>query len=128
MRRICKEYFEDLYNIDTQEHVALYVCGLDGGLKRQLLRRRTELEVRVVKIKNGKAASKDEVTGEMINGRGDRLVDSIWRVCKVAFESGVVPEDWRSAVHCTRAKCRNYRGISLILGGKICRDLSGQSP
>ena len=26
------------------------------------------------------------------------VMDWIWRLCNVAFESGVVPEDWRSAV------------------------------
>ena len=29
-RKIWKEYFEDLYNIDTQEHAAVYMCGFDG--------------------------------------------------------------------------------------------------
>ena len=39
----------------------------------------------------------------------------------MAFESGVVPEDWRSAVIVPlhkgkgkRTKCSNYRGISLL--------------
>ena len=50
------------------------------------------------KLKNGKAASKDEITGEMIKGGGDRVVDWIWSLCSMAFESGVVPEDWISAV------------------------------
>ena len=26
------------------------------------------------------------------------MVDWIWRPCNMAFENGVVPEDWRSAV------------------------------
>ena len=61
--------------------------------------------------KNGKAALKDEITGEMIKGGGGR----------VAFESGGVPEDWRSAVIVQlykgkreRTECKNYRGISLL--------------
>ena len=45
----------------------------------------------------------------------------------MAFESGVVPQDWRSAVNVLlykgkgeRAECKNYRGISLIsVVGKI---------
>ena len=37
----------------------------------------------------------------------------------MAFESGV-PEDWRSAViEGERNKCKNYRGISLLMVGKI---------
>ena len=45
----------------------------------------------------------------------------------MSFESGVVPEDWRSAVIVPlykgkgeRKECSNYRGISLLsLAGKI---------
>ena len=29
MRRFWKEYFEHLYNIDTQEQVAVHMCGFD---------------------------------------------------------------------------------------------------
>ena len=55
--------------------------------------RGTEVEVRVGRIENGKIAGKDEVTGEKINGRGNRVVHWIWRLCNMTFESGVVPED-----------------------------------
>ena len=41
---------------------------------------------------------KDEITGEMIKGGGDRVLGWIWRLCNAAFESGVVPEDWRLVV------------------------------
>ena len=34
----------------------------------------------------------------MVKGEGDMVVDWIWRLCNLAFESGVVPEDWRSFV------------------------------
>ena len=27
VRKIWKQYFEDLYNIDTQEQVAIHMCG-----------------------------------------------------------------------------------------------------
>ena len=29
VRKIWKEYFEDLYNLDTQEDVAVHMCGFD---------------------------------------------------------------------------------------------------
>ena len=47
---------------------------------------RAEVEVIVGKLKNGKLAGKDEITGEMIKNGGDRVVDWIWRLCNVAFE------------------------------------------
>ena len=48
------------------------------------------------KLKNGKATGNDEITGEMIQGGSDRVVDCIWRLCNMAFESSAVSEDWRS--------------------------------
>ena len=60
--------------------------------------RRTEVEVRVGNLKNGNAAGRDNVTGEMIKGGGNRVVDWIWRLRNMAFESGVVPDDWKFAV------------------------------
>ena len=44
-------------------------------------------------LKKGKAAGKDEVTGEMIKGGGNRVVDWIWRLFNMSFESGGVPKD-----------------------------------
>ena len=34
----------------------------------------------------------------MIIGGGDRVMDWIWRLCNMVFESDVVPEYWRSVV------------------------------
>ena len=96
-----KEYFEDLYNKDTQEQVAVQMCGYDGIWRGNYFKGepigRAEVEVRVNKLKKRKGRFKNEITGEMIKG-GDRVMDWIWRLCNMAFESGVVPEDWRSAM------------------------------
>ena len=98
VRKIWKEYFEDLYNIDTQGQVVVHMCGFDGIRRVNYFGgepiERAEVEVRVDELKNGKAAGIDKITGEMIKVGGDRVVDWIWRQCNMAFESGVVPEDW----------------------------------
>ena len=82
VRRLWKEYFEDLYNIDIEEQVAVHMCGFDGiGRGNHLGGKpigRSEVEVRVDKHKNGKAAAKDEITGEMIRGGSDRVVVTGW--------------------------------------------------
>ena len=61
---------------------------------------RAEIEVSVGKLKNGKAAGKDENTGE-IKGGSDRVMDWIWKLCNMAFESGVVPEDSKIWCECS---------------------------
>ena len=49
LQRIWKEYFEDLYNIDTQEEVPVHKCGFDGIRRGNYLGgepiRRAEVEV-----------------------------------------------------------------------------------
>ena len=76
--------------------------GFDGVRRGNYFGReligRAEVEVREGKLNNGKAAGKDETTGEMIKGGGDRVVDWIWKLCNMAFESGFILDDWRSAV------------------------------
>ena len=53
VRKIWKEYFEDLYNIDTHKEGAVHVCGLDGIKRSNYFGGepigRTEVEVRVDK-------------------------------------------------------------------------------
>ena len=76
--------------------------------------------MRVGKLKNGKATGGDEITREMIKGKGDKLVDRIWRLCNMAFESGVLPEDWRSAVIVPLYKGKE-RGLNVrIIGVLTC--------
>ena len=62
------------------------MCGFNGVRRGNFFGgepiRRTEVEVRVGKLKSRKAVRK-----------GDRVVDWIWRLSDMAFESGVVSED-----------------------------------
>ena len=51
------------------------LIGFGGNYFRGERIRKAEVEVRVGKLKNGKAAGKDEITREMIKGGGDRVVD-----------------------------------------------------
>ena len=56
------------------------------------------MEVRVGVLRNGKAVGKDEVTGEIFRSGRELMIDNIWRLCNMTFDSGVVSEDWISAV------------------------------
>ena len=55
-----KNIFKDLYNVDTQEEVGVYMCGYDGVQRGNYfgeeLIGKIEVKERVKKLKNGKAA------------------------------------------------------------------------
>ena len=74
VRKIRKEYFESLYNINTLEEVAVHICGFDGIRRGNYFGGksvgRADVQVRVGKLKNGKVAGKDNITGEMIKDGG----------------------------------------------------------
>ena len=79
--------------------------------------------MRVRKLKNGKAADRDEIIGEMIKGGCNRMKYWIWSLCNMVFESSIVPEDWRSSGVISlykgkrkNAECKDYRGWKNILG------------
>ena len=76
-----RNIFEVMYYIDTQEQGAVHMCGIDGIRRCNYFGGepigRSEVEVRVGKLKNGKVVGKDEITGEMIKGGGDKVVDWI---------------------------------------------------
>ena len=62
VRKIWKEYFKE-----TQEEDAVHMCGFDGIRRGNYLGgeplRRVKVEIRVGKLKTGKSAGEDEVTG-----------------------------------------------------------------
>ena len=99
------------------------MCGFDGIFRANYFGGkpigRAEVDVRVKKLKNGKTSGKDEITGEMIKYGGNRVVDWISRLCNMVFESGVVPEDWGSALivplykgNGERIECKNdFRAV-----------------
>ena len=89
VRRIWKKYYEHLYNIDTQEQVEVHIFDFDWVRRSTYFGgepiKRAEVEVRVGNLKNRKTESKDEVTGKMIKGGGERVVDWIWKLLRVVL-------------------------------------------
>ena len=58
-----------------------FICVASMAFREESIK--TEVKVRVEKLKNRKAAGKDEITGEMVKDEGDMVVDWIWRLLKV---------------------------------------------
>src|SRR5678816_1952508 len=99
---VWKEHFENLYNIGSNEEVIMTVCGFDGTRRNryfgdEVISKEEEMG-RVRKLKNGKSAGIDEITGEMIKNGGKMVIDWILKLCNKAFMEGIVSRDWRRAV------------------------------
>ena len=53
----------------------------------------------------------------MIKDGSDSVVDWIWSLCNMAFESGFVPEDWTSAAIVPLYKGKGERGLNIVIIG-----------
>ena len=83
---------------DTQEHVAVHMYGF-RDVERYLFWRTSYEEwggSENENLKNGKSAGEAWVTREIVKGMGELVIEWIWKLCNIGFESGVVPEDGRS--------------------------------
>ena len=49
-----------------------------------------EVGARLKRLKTGKATGKAEVIGEIIKNWGGPVIDWVWKLCRMAFENGVV--------------------------------------
>ena len=70
-------------NDEEIKEVAIHICDFDGIQRGNYFGGepigRAEVEVRMGKLKNEKAIGKDEITGEIIKGGDDRVVEWICR-------------------------------------------------
>jgi hypothetical protein len=125
VRKVWRDYFENLHKVGSNEEVIVNERGIEGLFRNGYFGEeeitREEVVGRVQKLKNGKSAGIDEITGEMIKNGGERMIDWIWKLCNKAFMEGIVPKDWRRAVIVPlykgkgeKGNCSNYRGISLL--------------
>ena len=62
-QRTWEDYFENLYNTNTQEQITVHICGFSSVRRSNHFGRepvrRTEVDVRVGKLRNGKDICKD---------------------------------------------------------------------
>ena len=65
VQRNGKDPSEDMYSMDTNEQVAVHMCGFGDVQENNYFVGkpvRTQVKVKIGKLTNGKAAAKDEVT------------------------------------------------------------------
>ena len=81
---------------------------------------RSEVELAVKQLKNGKATGCDDISAEMIKASGELGISLLHKLIVKLWQTGEWPEDGRRAVLIPIPKkgdlqqCSNYRTISLI--------------
>ena len=86
----------------------------------ELIPLRSEVELAVKQLKNGKATGCDDISAEMIKASGELGISLLHKLIVKIWQTGEWPEDWRRAVLIPIPKkgdlqqCSNYRTISLI--------------
>ena len=94
------EYFGNLLNVLDERKADIAAVG--GGRMPRSGRSMNEvigrIEVRaaIKRLKAGKAAGMDGIAGECIRNGGEVIVEWLVRMFNGCFESGCVPEDWKS--------------------------------
>lgn len=115
-----RRYFENLLNkeITVDKNERTYNI-------EEIQQQREHIELQEVKnaikrLKRGKAAGHDNITGEMLKNMGGKGVQLLTKICNMAWEEGRVPKDWEVGVIVPiykkgdRRDCNNYRGITLL--------------
>ena len=86
----------------------------------ELIPLRSEVELAVKQLKNGKATGCDDISAEMIKASGELGISLLHKLIVKIRQTGEWSEDWRRAVRIPIPKkgdlqqCSNYRTISLI--------------
>ena len=81
---------------------------------------RSEIEMAVKKLKNGKAAGFGNIQAELLKRGGDDVIEALHKICDSVWQSGVWPLQWTRSLIIPLPKkgdlrkCNNYRTISLI--------------
>ncbi len=79
-----------------------------------------EVAEAVKRLKKGKSPGIDEITGEIIQAGGEKVIDEIHTICNQIWQEGKVPEEWAKSVIIAipkkgdLAECSNYRTIALL--------------
>ena len=124
------KYFENLMNVNSREQAMISCMGMEGDGRRPKQQQKIsikEVKKALQKLKGGKSPGVDGITAEMLKYGGEMVVKWMHLICTLAWEKGIVPDDWIKAIIVPiykgkgdRKECGSYRGISLLsIPGKV---------
>ena len=114
-----REYCSDLYNYETDGDPIVLDCPqIPDEEHHHILRE--EVEAAVKALKTGKSAGVDNIPTELVQARGEAMIDILIAICNKIWKTGELPTTWTQSLVITLPKkgnfllCQNYRTISLI--------------
>ena len=81
---------------------------------------REDVEAAVKSLKKGKSAGVDNIPLELVQARGEAMIDMLLNICNKIWQTGEWPTPWTQSLIITLPKkgnlqlCQNYHVISLI--------------
>ena len=122
-----KEYFSELLNVGDENNLRENDINLDihEGLNNEPITIE-EIKNEIGKMKRGKSPGEDCLPVEILRAGGDVVVEKLYEICHLAYQTEKIPEDWRKGVirpiqkKGDKTVCDNHRGITLLShAGKI---------
>ena len=113
------ESCSDLYNYATDEDPIVLDCPqIPDEEHHPILREEVEAAVKALKM--GKSAGMDNIPAELVQARGEAMIDILTAICNKIWKTGEWPTTWTQSLVITLPKignlqlCQNYRTISFI--------------
>ena len=113
------EYCSDLYNYETAGDPIVLDCSqIPHEEHHPILREEVEVAVKALKIV--KSAGVDNIPAELVQAKGEAMIDILTIICNKIWKTGEWPTIWTQSLVITLPKkgnlqlCQNYRAISLI--------------
>lgn len=123
-------YFERLYQADPPSS-ELHCCETVPLIANPPINCEpptlVETQAAVKQLKSGKAAGVCGIAAELLKGGGEAVILSLHAVLCSAWNTGVIPTDWKKGIIVPiwkgkgdRQDCNNYRGVTLLsVPGKV---------
>ena len=121
-----EEYFSEIFNKDDnsvgskQEMRNIEEDNSENGEVNLDLPTKTEIQLALSQLKNGKAAGLDNVYPEVLNINHDITAEVLCPLLEKIWKEEKIPEDWEEGVIIKILKkgdlsnCNNWRGVTLL--------------
>ena len=109
------EYVEELYKDENRGQ-----ADVSDVVNEDYVIRSDGIETVIKDLPKGKACSNDNISAELLQGMGEKVLEVMTSLINKIYKSGYIPEDFRKSIFVPFPKisrtqeCNNFRTIALI--------------